>query len=208
MDGEIVLKNVSFVVENGNKVAITGKNSVSKTILLEILAGKITPDEGSITWGETTQHTYFPKDNNEFFQESIPLLEWLQQFNEDADLQTIRGYLGRMLFSGDDALKHVPVLSGGEKARAMFSHMMLLEGNALIFDEPTDHLDLEAISALNDGFIQFPEVLIFTSHDTELLHTVPNRIIEVSPNGCVDYTGLFEDFVKHDTYQKKVAALY
>ncbi len=123
------------------------------------------------------------------------------------DLQTLRGYLGRMLFSGDDALKSVNVLSGGEKARAMFARMMLLEGNVLLFDEPTDHLDLEAISSLNDGLVQFPEVIIMTSNDIEILQTVPNRMIEVSPKGHVDYSGDFSDFINHKTYQQKVALL-
>lgn len=207
IDGEQVLKNVSVSIQHGDKVALTGRHSLSKTTLLQLLAGEIIPDEGDIKWGETTTHTYFPKDNGSFFEVDEPLIEWLQQFDKDMDLQTLRGYLGRMLFSGDDALKKVTVLSGGEKARAMFSRMMVLEGNVLLFDEPTDHLDLEAISALNDGLIQFPEVLIFTSHDFELLHTVPNRIIEVTPKGFVDYEGSFSDFVNHETYQKKVLAI-
>ncbi|MGA0242423.1 MAG: ATP-binding cassette domain-containing protein [Candidatus Marinamargulisbacteria bacterium] len=207
IDGETVLNNVSFTIENGNKVALTGSHSLSKTTLLQILAGDITPDQGTVRWGETTTHTYFPKDNTAFFDTDDNLIEWLQKYNEAMDLQTLRGYLGRMLFSGDDALKSVNVLSGGEKARAMFARMMLLEGNVLLFDEPTDHLDLEAISSLNDGFIQFPEVMMFTTNDFELLTTVPNRIIEVSPKGHVDYCGEFEDFVKHETYQKKVALL-
>ena len=207
VDGEIVLKNVSFTIENGDKVALTGGQSLSKTTLLQILAGEVTPDEGSVNWGETTTHTYFPKDNTDYFETNDNLIDWLQKYNEDMDLQTLRGYLGRMLFSGDDALKKVSVLSGGEKARAMFARMMLLEGNVLLFDEPTDHLDLEAISALNEGFMQFPEVMMFTTNDFELLNTVPNRIIEVSPKGFVDYCGEFADFIKHETYQEKVASI-
>ena len=207
IDGEKVLNNVSFTIENGDKVAITGGHSISKTTLLQILAGEITPDEGTIHWGETTTHTYFPKDNKSYFDTEDNLIDWLQKYNEDMDIQTLRGYLGRMLFSGDDALKKVKVLSGGEKARAMFSRMMLLEGNVLLFDEPTDHLDLEAISALNDGFLQFPEVMMFTTNDFELLTTVPNRIIEVTPKGHVDYCGEFEDFINHETYKEKVALI-
>jgi ATPase subunit of ABC transporter with duplicated ATPase domains len=198
---------VSFTIENGDKVALTGGHSISKTTLLRILAGEITPDEGTVSWGETTTHTYFPKDNKDYFDTEDNLIDWLQKYNEDMDIQTLRGYLGRMLFSGDDALKKVKVLSGGEKARAMFSRMMLLEGNVLLFDEPTDHLDLEAISALNDGFLQFPEVMIFTTNDFELLTTVPNRIIEVTPKGHVDYCGEFEDFINHATYKEKVALI-
>ena len=207
VDGELVLNKVSFTIENGDKVALTGGQSLSKTTLLQILSGEIKPDEGCVNWGETTTNTYFPKDNTDFFDTDENLINWLQKFNENMDLQTLRGYLGRMLFSGDDALKKVNVLSGGEKARAMFARMMLLEGNVLLFDEPTDHLDLEAISALNDGFLQFPEVMMFTTNDFELLNTVPNRIIEVSPKGFVDYCGEFADFIKHDTYQEKVASI-
>ena len=207
VDGIQVLNNVSFSIENGDKVAIIGTNSVSKTTLLQVLSGELTPDEGEIKWGETITPTYFPKDNGAFFDTTDNLIDWLKQFDEELDLQSLRGYLGRMLFSGDDALKSVNVLSGGEKARAMFARLMLLEGNAILFDEPTDHLDLEAISALNDGLIQFPEVLMFTSHDFEILRTVPNRIIEVSPKGYVDYSGSFDDFINHDVYQEKVAAI-
>ena len=207
IEGEKVLNNVSFTIENGDKVALTGSHSKSKTTLLQILAGEITPDEGQISWGETTTHTYFPKDNKDYFDTEDNLIDWLQKYNEDMDIQTLRGYLGRMLFSGDDALKKVKVLSGGEKARAMFSRMMLLEGNVLLFDEPTDHLDLEAISALNEGFLQFPEVMMFTTNDFELLTTVPNRIIEVTPKGHVDYCGQFDDFINHETYKEKVASI-
>ena len=204
VDGEKVLNNVSFTIEKDDKVALTGNHSLSKTTLLQLLAGEILPDEGSISWGETTTHTYFPKDNSEFFNTSDNLIDWLQQFNEDMDLQTLRGYLGRMLFSGDDALKSVNVLSGGEKARAMFARMMLLEGNVLLFDEPTDHLDLEAISSLNEGLIQFPDVMIFTTNDFELLTTVPNRIIEITPKGHVDYLGSFDEFINHSVFKEKV----
>ena len=207
IDGVKVLDNISFSVENGDKIALTGSHSLSKTTLLNILANKIEPDEGTIRWGETITPTYFPKDNGSFFETTDNLIDWLQKYDEDMDLQTLRGYLGRMLFSGDDALKSVNVLSGGEKARAMFARMMLLEGNALIFDEPTDHLDLEAISSLNDGLIQFPEVIIMTSHDFEILNTVPNRMIEITPKGHVDYCGNFEDFLNHETFKEKVKAI-
>ena len=181
IDGESVLTNVSFSLDKGNKVAITGTNSLAKSTLLRLLSGEISPDSGSITWGETITTTYAPKDNTHYFDDDLSLLEWLQQYDDTMDTLTLRGYLGRMLFSGDDALKKVNVLSGGERARAMFARMMLLEGNAILFDEPTDHLDLEAISALNDGLIQFPEIVILTSHDMELLYTIPNRIIEIMP---------------------------
>ncbi len=207
IDGEKVLNNVSFTIENGDKVVLTGSYSLSKTTLLKILSGELIPDEGSINWGETTTKTYFPKDNNQFFDTTEQLLDWLKNFNEEMDLQTLRGYLGRMLFSGDDALKSVNVLSGGEKARAMFARMMLLEGNVLLFDEPTDHLDLEAISSLNEGLIQFPEVMIMATNDIEILQTVPNRMIELSPKGYVDYSGEFNDFINHKTYQEKVALI-
>ena len=162
---------------------MAGKNSLSKTTLLQILAGDITPDEGEIEWGDSVTHSYFPKDNSAFFNEKVSLFNWLSQFETSGDIQLVRGFLGRMLFSGDDVEKYVTVLSGGEKARAMFAKMMVAEGNTLLFDEPTDHLDLEAISALNEGLIQYPECIVFSSHDFQLLDTVSNRVIEVTPNG-------------------------
>lgn len=199
IDGEHVLKNVSFTVNQNDKIALIGQNTTSKTTLLQLLAGEIQPDEGTIEWGETITKANFPKDNSSYFSNPTPLLEWLSQYTTDTDTQTIRGYLGRMLFSGDDALKPVNVLSGGEKARAMFSKMMIEEANFLLFDEPTDHLDLEAITSINKALEVFTNCLIFTSHDFKLLDSVANRIIEVSPKGMIDRPMTFGSYME-DTY--------
>jgi ATPase subunit of ABC transporter with duplicated ATPase domains len=197
VNGVQLLKNVSFTLNRHDKIAITGRNDLSRTILLDLLAGKETPDEGTIEWGNNSIPTYFPKDNSEFFKEDITLFEWLDNFTKQDDDQLIRGFLGRMLFSGEAVEKDVKVLSGGEKARAMFSKQMLAEGNVLLFDEPTDHLDLEAITTLNEGLIKFDECILFTSHDFELLNTVANRVIEVTPNGMIDRMSNFNDYMQN-----------
>lgn len=208
IDGEKVLNNVTFTIHAKDKVAIAGKNSLSKTILLQILAGDITPDEGEIEWGDSVTYSYFPKDNSTFFKDKMSLFNWLSQFETSGDIQLVRGFLGRMLFSGDDVEKSVTVLSGGEKARAMFSKMMVAEGNTLLFDEPTDHLDLEAISALNDGLINYPECIIFSSHDFQLLDTVSNRVIEVTPKGFLDQNMSFDEYMTSDALADKRKKLY
>ncbi len=208
IDGEIVLNNVSFDITKGNVVAIAGRNSLSKTTLLEILAGKITPDKGEIIWGESTEVDYFPKDNNAFFKTKTPLIEWLGNYSDSDDVMLIRSFLGRMLFSGDDANKYVNVLSGGERARAMFAKIMLTEPNTILFDEPTDHLDLEAISALNEGMMSYNGCSIFSSQDFEIMNTVANRIIEVSPKGFIDEESNFEDYINADRLKAKRLALY
>lgn len=206
--GEKVMDHVKFTIEKGEKVAIVSKNTTSKTTLLQILSGEVTPDKGAVSWGESVNPSYFPKDNSEFFKHADTLYEWLSNFSENDDIQWIRGFLGRMLFSGDDAKKKVTVLSGGEKARAMFAKMMIEEANTLLFDEPTDHLDLEAISALNEGLIAYDSSIIFTSHDFEILTTVPTRIIEVGPNGMLDRTMTFEEYMESDKLVKLRNNLY
>ena len=207
VDGVQVLKDVSFDFRKGHKIALLGQNSISKTTLLQIIAGEIVPDEGELVWGETITKAYFPKDNSEFFEEKIQLLDWLSEYSTENDFQVLRGFLGRMLFSGDDVDKSVTVLSGGEKARAMFSKMMLTESNFLIFDEPTDHLDLEAITSLNKCFEAFDECMIFTSHDYKLLDSVANRIVEVGPEGMIDRQTNFGTYMSdvkiHEFRQKK-----
>ena len=195
VNGEKILNDVSFSLNKYDKVAILSKNPLAKTLLLKILAGEITPDSGTIEWGETITRAYAPKDNTVFFKNDMTLLDWITQYRTTEDNQTLRGYLGRMLFSGDDVTKKVKVLSGGEKARAMFSKMMLNLANVLIFDEPTDHLDLESITSLNDGLQSFPECIIFTSHDFELTNTVANRIIEIGLGKMRDKHTTFEDFL-------------
>lgn len=208
INGEPILSNVSFKLNKNDKVAIAGKNSVSKTILLDILSGKLTPDTGSIQWGESISISYFPKDNSAYFSDKVSLIDWLSEFGPGRDIQDIRGYLGRMLFPGDDAKKSVTVLSGGEKARAMFSKMMLDEANVLLFDEPTDHLDLEAISSLNEAFETFSDVLIFSSHDFQLLNSVCNRVIEVSPKGMIDRPMNFDEYMNSDLVKPRREKLY
>ncbi|MFT5170721.1 MAG: ATPase subunit of ABC transporter with duplicated ATPase domains [Candidatus Marinamargulisbacteria bacterium] len=207
-NGEPILKDVNFVVEKGNKIAFVGRNTLSRTTLLQILAGEVEPDSGVINWGESISSSYFPKDNSEYFETKLNLIEWLSQYTQSDDEQFIRGFLGRMLFSGDDAKKNVQVLSGGKKARAMFSKMMLSESNVNMLDEPTDHLDLESITALNDGLEKFSECLLFTSHDFQLLNTVANRVIEVSPLGTLDQKTDFNDFMTSESIRDMRQRLY
>ena len=208
IDGLPILKNVNLSMNQNDKVAICGKNSLSKTTLLQIIAGEIEPDEGEIVWGETVSSSYFPKDNSTYFQDNGPLLEWLAQFTSTHDTQELRNFLGRMLFSGDSVQKKVGVLSGGEKARAMFSRMMLKNANVLLFDEPTDHLDLEAISSLNDGLAKFSDCLLMTSHDFQLLNTVCNRVLEVSPLGSIDRMMSFSEYMEDSKIESLREELY
>ncbi len=203
VNGVFLLKNVSFTLDHKDKVAILGDNSLSKTALLDVLAGKVSPDTGTIDWGDTIAYDYFPKDHASFFTKNVELLEWLAQYANTVDNQELRGLLGRMLFSGDDVFKKIGVLSGGEKARAMFSKLMLSKSNALLFDEPTDHLDLESISSLNKAFKSYPEIMMIVSNDFELLNTVCNRVIEVSPAGMIDQKTSFDDYMMSDSIQKK-----
>lgn len=205
---DVLLKDIRFRVEKGDKVAIIGKNSLSRTLLLDLLSGITSPDSGTIQWGDTITHSYVPKDNSEYFENSMILTDWLGQYEDTGDIDLLRGYLGRMLFSGDEAKKRVSVLSGGEKARAMFSKMMLDEANCLLFDEPTDHLDLEAITSLNTALIKFEGCLIFTSHDFEILNTVANRIIEVTPAGMIDRKCGFDEYMQDEKIQALRNKLY
>lgn len=197
-EGQEILKNINFSLKTGDKVVLLGKNDLAKTVLLDILAGKIAPEKGQVTWGITTTRSYFPTDNSEFFQgDEESLVDWLRPFSKEKDESFLRGFLGKMLFSGTDALKKPKVLSGGEKARCMFSKMMLAGSNVLIIDGPTNHLDLESITAVNEGMKKFKGSIIFTSHDHELIQTVANRIIEID-------TGVVYD--NHITYDEYLAA--
>lgn len=181
INGEKILDNVSFNVRPGNKIAVISDNELRTTVLFQIIAGEIIPDEGEIEWGQTITNDYFPKDNNYLFENKETLVDWLRKYSKDPDETFIRGFLGRMLFSGDEALKNVDVLSGGEKVRCVLSKLMLSGANFLAFDEPTNHLDMEAITALNEGLKNFKGNIIFTSHDHQLTQTVANRIIEIGP---------------------------
>jgi len=197
VDGEKVLNNISFSLNREDKVAFVGLNNVAKTSLFKILMGEIEPDEGEIKWGITTSQSYFPNDNSEYFDgKDLTLVEWLRQYSSDETETFLRGWLGRMLFSGDEALKKVNVLSGGEKVRCMLSKMMLSGANVLIFDEPTDHLDLESITALNEGMKKFKGTMLFTSHDYELVDTIANRIMEITPDGLIDRQMTYEEYLE------------
>lgn len=197
IDGEKILNNISFSLNREDKVAFVGLNNVAKTSLFKILMGEIKPDEGEVRWGITTSQSYFPNDNSEYFDgKNLTLVEWLRQYSSDETETFLRGWLGRMLFSGDEALKKVNVLSGGEKVRCMLAKMMLSGANVLIFDEPTDHLDLESITALNEGMKKFKGTMLFTSHDYELVDTIANRIMEITPDGLIDRRMTYEEYVE------------
>ena len=198
IDGERVLDDLSFTVNKGDKIAFVGSNGLAKTTLFQILVGELAPDSGNIRWGVTMTHSYFPKDNNEYFTAEQNLIEWLRRFApQGSDDETfVRGFLGRMLFSGEEALKKTSALSGGERVRCMLARMMLVGANALILDEPTNHLDLESITALNNGLIAYPEVILFSSHDHEFVATVANRIIEITKTGCIDRMMGYDDYLE------------
>ena len=185
IDGVKVLDNISFTVKANNKIAVLADNDNTKTVLFQILAGEIEPDEGTITYGTTITQSYFPKDNSYLFNQDLSITDWLRQYSKDPDETYVRSFLGRMLFSGDEALKNIRVLSGGEKVRCVFSKMMLSGANFLIFDEPTNHLDMESITALNEGMTKFKGDMIFSSHDHQLVQTVANRILDIKENGKI-----------------------
>ncbi|ELK44527.1 ATP-binding cassette domain-containing protein [Halobacillus sp. ACCC02827] len=210
IDGVKVLDGISFTLNKDDKVAFVGSNEVAKTTLFQILTGEMEPDEGTYKWGITTSQSYFPKDNSEFFEGSeLSLVEWLRQYSPEDETETfLRGFLGRMLFSGEEALKKAKVLSGGEKVRCMLSKMMLSGSNVLLLDEPTNHLDLESITALNKGLINFKGSILFASHDHEFIQTIANRIIEVAPNGIVDKEMSYDEFLEDAEVQKQVKKMY
>ncbi len=198
VDGVKVLDNVTFTVNKGDKIAFVGENEAGASTLFQILTGELEPDAGSFRWGVTITHSYFPKDNTAYFEGyEGSLIEWLRQYSIDQTETYLRGFLGRMLFSGDEVYKPAKVLSGGEKVRCMLSRMMMSKGNALILDQPTDHLDLESITALSSGLVAYPGNLFFASHDHQFLDEVANRVIEipVGGNGCLDRVGTFEEFL-------------
>ena len=195
VDGKKVLDNLDLLVNNGDKIAFVGPNHFAKTVLFEIITGNMQADSGDYLWGVTTSQGYFPKNNDALFQEDMTITDWLGQFVEDADETYLRSFLGRMLFSGDEALKSCKVLSGGEKVRCVLSKLMLEGANCLIFDEPTSHLDLEAIQSLNNGLIDFSGVVLFNSHDHQFVDSIANRIIEFTPKGLIDRYMKFDDYM-------------
>lgn len=209
IDGEKVLNNVSFTVRKGEKIAFTGPNGAGKTALFQILMGEMEPDEGSFKWGVTTTQAYLPNDNTEYFEGcELSLTDWLRQYSKDPDESFVRGFLGRMLFSGEESLKQASVISGGEKVRCMLSKMMLSGANVLLMDEPTNHLDLESITALNDGLINFKGTLLFVSHDHQFVQTIADRIIELTPEGVFDKLTSYDDFLADEDVQARLAKMY
>ncbi|MBI9099444.1 MAG: ATP-binding cassette domain-containing protein [Spirochaetaceae bacterium] len=202
IDGEVIFKDLNLTINKGDKVALVGPNNYAKTIFMQIIAGEMEADSGTYTWGVTTSQSYFPKDNTEYFKSDINMTDWLRQYSEEQDESYIRGFLGRMLFSGDESIKSVNVLSGGEKVRCMLSKMMMASSNVLIFDEPTAHLDLESITSLNNGLVEFTEVMIFSSHDHEIVNTVANRIIEFTPSGIIDRQMTFDDYLNSENVKE------
>ena len=209
IDGEKVLDNISFTVNTGDKVVILSNNDIAKTTLFQILAGEMEPDSGSYEWGMTTSQSYFPKDNSEYFENvDLSLIDWMRQFSTDQHEEYVRGFLGRMLFSGEEARKMAKVLSGGEKVRCMLSKMMLSGANVLLLDNPTDHLDLESITSLNKSLIRFPGTVLFTTHDHEFIQTVANKIIEITPNGILEKEMEYDDYINDENVQQRLSELY
>ena len=204
IDGVKVLDNISFILNHDDKVAFVGSNELAKTTLFKILAGEMEPDEGTYKWGVTTSQSYFPKDNTKEFDNDYTIVDWLTQYSEIKDVTYVRGFLGRMLFAGEDGVKKVRVLSGGEKVRCMLSKLMISGANILIMDEPTDHLDMESITALNNGMIKFPGVLLFSSRDHQIVQTTANRIIEILPNGSmIDKITTYDEYLESDEMARK-----
>ncbi|GAX07461.1 ATPase component of ABC transporter with duplicated ATPase domains [Secundilactobacillus silagincola] len=212
IDGHQILENVNFLLRPGDKAALISRSDVTTSVLMQLLAGTLEPDTGSITWGVTTNRAYMPKDlNPEFSNDKLNILEWLRQYasKEESDNTFLRGFLGQMLFKGDEVLKEVPVLSGGEKVRSYLSKLMLSKANVLLLDDPTNHLDLESITSLNDALIDFSGSMVFTSHDHEFIQTIANHIIEVGPKGVVDRADTtYDDFMAHEVAQAQVAKIY
>ena len=196
INGEKILDNISFIVKQDDKIAFLADNENAKTVLFQIIAGELEPDEGEIEWGTTISSTYFPKDNNYLFEEDMTITDWLRQYSKDPDETYVRSFLGRMLFSGEEALKYVKVLSGGEKVRCVLSKMMLSGANFLIMDEPTNHLDMESITALNEGMKKCNGNIIFTSHDHQLTQTVANRIIDIKLDKVVDKEVTYNEYLE------------
>ena len=203
IDGVKVLDNISFLMKPTDKIAFVGPNTQAATTLFKILSGEMEPDSGTYKWGVTTTQSYFPKDNTKDFSEDETIVEWLTQYSEEKDATFVRGFLGRMLFSGEDALKKVGVLSGGEKVRCMLSKLMISGANILLLDEPTNHLDMESITALNEALKDFKGALLFTSQDHQFVQTTANRIMEITPSGLIDKECTYDEYLENDTDARK-----
>ena len=203
IDGVKVLDNISFTLGREDKVALVGPNELAKTTLFKILSGEMEPDSGSYKWGLTTTQAYFPKDNSAEFNNDDTIVDWLTQYSPEKDVTYVRGFLGRMLFAGEDGVKKVKVLSGGEKVRCMLSKMMISGANVLMFDEPTDHLDMESITALNNGMKKFPGVIIFSSRDHQVVETTANRIMEIINGQLIDKITTYDEYLESDEMARK-----
>jgi ATPase subunit of ABC transporter with duplicated ATPase domains len=205
---ELLFSNVNFTVNKGDKIAFLSRNTMALNNLFKVLWGELQPVSGAANWGVTVKMGYLPNDNSEFFKDPINLVDWLRQYSAEKDETFIRGFLGRMLFSGEETQKMCNVLSGGEKVRCMLSKMMIENPNVGIFDEPTNHLDLESIQALNNGLAEYAGIVLFHSHDQEFINTIANRIIEITPNGMIDKYMSYEEYAEDDAVQQRRIELY
>ncbi len=204
IDGEVLFDGLNLRVERGDKIAFVGRQDLIKTALFQVLMGERQPDKGTWKWGVSTSRAYFPKDNTAYFQQDMNLVDWLRQYSRDQEENFVRGFLGRMLFSGEESQKSVRVLSGGEKVRCMLARMMLMGANVLILDEPTNHLDLESITALNEGLMKFDGTVLFSSQDHQLVQTVANRIVEITPRGYIDKPGIsFDEYLSDPSIKER-----
>jgi ATPase subunit of ABC transporter with duplicated ATPase domains len=208
VDGQPIFTDINFMVDKGDKIAVIGRNDIAASSFFKILFDEEKADSGDFKWGTTITSSFFPKDNTEFFDTDLNLVDWLRQYSVEKDESFIRGFLGRMLFSGEESLKKANVLSGGEKVRCMFSRMMLQSGNVLVFDEPTNHLDLESITALNNSLQEFDGTILFSSHDLQFVDTIANRIIELTPNGIIDKRMTYEEYLNDDTIKELRKKMY
>ena len=207
-EGITLFKNVSFMMTRGDKVALLGDNDLAKTAILRILAGELEPTSGNIKWGQTVQKAYFPADNEPYFKSNMNLIEWLRQYSKEPAESYIRGFLGRMLFTGDQPLKEVKYLSGGEKMRCMFSKLMMSNANTLLIDSPTNHLDLESIEAVNNGLSNYQGAIILSSHDHRLLDTVCNKIVEIGDLGSIQYQGTLDEYISNENIKERIKTIY
>ncbi|MGN6712338.1 ABC-F family ATP-binding cassette domain-containing protein [Anaerocolumna jejuensis] len=203
VDGVKILDNISFTINHEDKAAFVGPNTQATTLLFRIISGEIEPDEGSYKWGITTSQSYFPKDNTSYFASEDTIVDWLMPYSPEKDVTYVRGFMGRMLFAGEEGVKKVNVLSGGERVRVMLSKMMILGSNVLVMDEPTNHLDMESITALNNGLMKFSGVLLFTSQDHQFVQTIANRIMELTPNGLIDKVTTYDEYLDNDEFARK-----
>ena len=208
IDGVTIFQDVNLMVNKGDKIAVIGRNDIAASTFFKLIMDELKPDSGSYKWGTTITASLFPRDNTDFFDTNLNLVDWLRQFSAEKDESFIRGFLGRMLFSGEESLKNANVLSGGEKVRCMFSRMMLQSGNVLLFDEPTSHLDLESITALNNALRDFDGTILFSSHDLQFVDTIANRILELTPNGIIDKRMSYEEYLSDDTIRDLRKKMY